>query len=240
MAVTLEEFLKIKETVLPKGRTERNITSKPGSGIAYLKYRLLRPYFKLKAKQFQRKHPQHPWLTATSIRAFDLLLTKDDNGLEYGSGRSTYHFAKLLGQLTSVEHHKEWFNIVQETLTKNKVNNVDLKLIAPNSVYTKPNLSSVDDYFFDQIAYPVKDNVFLDYVNFIDTILNDSLDFILIDGRARVSCSQKAVSKLKSGGLFVLDNSERVRYREIHKMLDKWPNIYSSTGLTDTIIWRKP
>lgn len=240
MAVTLEEFLKVKETVLQNGSKERNITSRPGSGIAYLKYRLLRPYYKLKAKQFQKEHPQHPWLTATSIKAFDLLLKRDDNGLEYGSGRSTYHFAKLLGQLTSVEHHEEWYNIVQETLFKNKVNNVNLKLILPNSTYVKPNLSSVNDYFLSKEEYPVKDDAFMDYVNLVDSIANDSLDFILIDGRARVSCSKKAVSKLKSGGLFVLDNSERVRYREIHEMLQEWPSIYSSTGLTDTIIWRKP
>lgn len=240
MAVTLEEFLKIKETVLTKGHKERNITSKPGSGIAYLKYRLLRPYFKLKAKQFQKNFPEHPWLTATSIKAFDLLLTKEDVGLEYGSGRSTFHFAKLLGKLTSVEHHEEWYHIVQETLTKNKVNNVTLKLILPNTSYNKPNLSSIDDYYLDQGDYPVKDDVFLDYVNLVDSIENDSLDFILIDGRARVSCAKKAIKKLKNGGLFVLDNSERVRYEEIHEMLEEWPSIYTSTGLTDTIIWRKP
>lgn len=239
MAVTLEDFLNVKKTITQNSR-ERNITSRPGSGLAYLRYRLLRPYYKLKAKQFQKKYPQHPWLTASSIKVFDLLLTKDDVGLEYGSGRSTYHFAKLLGHLTSVEHHEEWYNIVKETLTNNKVSNVNLKLIPPNTAYTKPNLSSVDDYYLDAEAYPIKDDVFLDYVHFIDSIPNDSLDFILIDGRARVSCSKKSVSKLKSGGLFVLDNSERVRYREIHEMLETWPNIYSSTGLTDTIIWRKP
>ncbi len=240
MAVTLEKFLKVKETVLQNGPKERNITAKPGSGIAYFEYRLLRPYYKIKAKQFQKKYPQHPWLTATSIKAFDLLLTKEDIGLEYGSGRSTYHFAKLLGQLTSVEHHEEWYNIVESTLTENKIDNVNLKLILPNSAYAKPNLSSVDDYFLDEGEYPVKDAVFLDYFNFIDTILDNSLDFVLIDGRARVSCAKKAESKLKSGGLFVLDNSERVRYKEIHEMLKTWPSLYSSTGLTDTIIWRKP
>ena len=148
MAVTLEDFLNVKKIITQNSR-ERNITSRPGSGLAYLGYRLLRPYYKLKAKQFQKKYPQHPWLTASSIKAFDMLLTKEYVGLEYGSGRSTYHFAKLLGQLTSVEHHEEWYNIVQDTLIKNKVNNVDLKLIPPNSTYTKPNLSSVDDYYLE-------------------------------------------------------------------------------------------
>ncbi len=239
MAVTLEDFLNVKKIITQNSR-ERNITSRPGCELAYLGYRLLRPYYKLKAKQFQKKYPQHPWLTASSIKAFDMLLTKEDVGLEYGSGRSTYHFAKLLGQLTSVEHHEEWYNIVQDTLVKNKVNNVDLKLIPPNSTYTKPNLSSVDDYYLEASAYPVKDDLFKDYINLIDAIPNGSLDFILIDGRARVSCSKKSVTKLKRGGLFVLDNSERVRYKEIHEMLETWPNIYTSTGLTDTIIWRKP
>lgn len=39
-------------------------------------------------------------------------------------------------------------------------------------------------------------------------------DYILVDGRSRVSCLKIALSKIKEdGGILVLDNSERPRYK---------------------------
>jgi hypothetical protein len=83
----------------------------------------------------------------------------------------------------------------------------------------------------------------MDYYNYyskVNEYPDEYFDFVLIDGRARVNCGKNAIDKLKSGGIFILDNSERQRYRPLHELLIKWPSIYTTTGLTDTTIWIKP
>ena len=50
----------------------------------------------------------------------------------------------------------------------------------------------------------------------------------------------RAVVKLKRGGIFILDNSERLRYEPVHRKLRSWKQVFTTTGLTDTTIWFKP
>ena len=49
-------------------------------------------------------------------------------------------------------------------------------------------------------------------------------DLILVDGRDRVRCVKAIVEKniLKSGGILMLDNSERSWYKPIHEILKDW------------------
>jgi hypothetical protein len=52
-----------------------------------------------------------------------------------------------------------------------------------------------------------------EYISFIKK-QNIDFDIILIDGRMRVECIYASISKLKKSGIIILDNSERLRYRE--------------------------
>ena len=54
--------------------------------------------------------------------------------------------------------------------------------------------------------------IFKSYVTQIDEFQDEHFDLILIDGRARPSCIQHSVNKLKRNGLLVLDNADRVYY----------------------------
>ncbi len=240
MAITEVSFFEVKREVEKSPYTKANLTKPKRISLPYLIYRLQRPFFKLKYKHYKKSNPTHPWLTPDGIKALQKLLTKDLKGLEYGSGRSTVFFSKLLKHVTSIEHNELWYNQVTELLLKEAIDNVNLKLVNPNSPQPMPRLSSEEDVLTTAANYPVKDSCFQAYVDVLDDFQDESFDFILIDGRARVSCSFKAIPKLKSGGLFVLDNSERIRYKKIHERLSTWPSIYTTTGLTDTVIWRKP
>mgnify|MGYP002282580474 CR=1 FL=1 len=68
----------------------------------------------------------------------------------------------------------------------------------------------------------------------------ESRDLILVDGRARPECLFMSLDKLKSGGLMVLDNSERERYSIVFDHLKDWSSYTTSNGLTDTTFWQKP
>jgi hypothetical protein len=156
-------------------------------------------------------------------------------GLEYGSGRSTLFFSSCLGNLTSIEHDSSWYNHVKTMLTENEINNVEYKLIPP---LTPERKSAIE--IRDLSAFDFEISNYNEYFSFIVDLPDDHFDFIIIDGRARVECSKRAVGKLKRGGIFILDNSERLRYEPVHHMLRSWKQVFTTTGLTDTTIWFKP
>ena len=143
-------------------------------------------FSRLKQKLYEKKHPDSPWMTPESIKLMDQLINPNDIGLEYGSGRSTFWFAKRCKHLTSVEHNEKWFGIVNKKISMLKNLNVDYSLQGLN-----------DD--------PLKSTYFKTINNFD----NESLDFIIVDGKYRDILSLKAIEKLKKGGLLILDNAER-------------------------------
>lgn len=238
MSYSEEQFLALKEKIESSPFAKSNITRSKKQGLAYLHYRILRPFYKLRYLNFQKKNPSLPWLTPDAIMLLKSMLT-GGKGLEFGSGRSTLFFAKLLDQLVSVEHHEGWYKKVNSMIAEKGIKNTQLHLVRANQEFSLPALSSEEQVFMTKEEYPLNDDIFSDYVNILDQFEDRSIDFILVDGRARNACAMKAESKLKSGGLLVLDNSERARYQMVHHQFKHYPSITTTTGLTDTTIWFK-
>jgi predicted O-methyltransferase YrrM len=61
------------------------------------------------------------------------------------------------------------------------------------------NFANIDYKFYDNLGK---------YAN-TDDIEDNSLDLVIVDGRNRVNCLLNSISKLKMGGVLVLDNAER-------------------------------
>ncbi len=101
------------------------------------------------------------------------------------------------------------------------------------------NEEDIDIYLNEHDEYESKKN-YLNYYNKVNKYPDNFFDFVMIDGRARVRCGLNAMVKLKSGGIFVLDNSERQRYNPLHKALNFWPKVNTTNGITNTTIWVKP
>ena len=218
---------------------KKTIISKKSFSISYIFYRIARPVLKVNYKLFKWLNPQSPWTSQASIKAFEKILNKNMVGFEYGSGFSTLFFSKHLKHLTSVEHNEEWFKIVKTKLKDQGINNVDYHFI-PSSKTEK----NVDYAFYKNYQLTSKDftirKEYHDYFSFVSTFANEHFDFIIVDGRARVECCLNAIPKLKAGGLFVLDNSDRERYQPVFNVLKNWKSITTTTGLFDTTIWFKP
>ncbi|HLM50064.1 MAG TPA: hypothetical protein VK279_05910 [Solirubrobacteraceae bacterium] len=89
---------------------------------------------------------------------------------------------------------------------------------------------------------------FADYVAAIGAERDGSLDVVLVSGRARPGCLMRAVSKLRPGGLLVLDHAERPWYGRVAAELAAagWPRTdFSGPGpyaerFWITAMWRKP
>jgi hypothetical protein len=207
--------------------------------FSYIRYRILRPVLKGYYKLFNLFNPGRPWTTPASIVFFDKVLTKEMTGLEYGSGRSTLFFAKKLKRLISIEHHTAWHEKVTKLLAENKLINVEYLLIPEQPTANSDENIELETKLLKLNGSELR-NEFFNYYNKVNEYPDEYFDFVLIDGRARVKCGLNALKKLKSGGIFVLDNSERPRYLPLHSAFDSWPKVETTTGLTNTTIWIKP
>ena len=214
---------------------KRNLLAPKELSLPYIGYRIARPALKVYNRILKSRLSPAPWMTPASIEILDRLLTKDMNGLEYGSGTSTLFFGERLGALTSVEHDEKWHQIVAQQLEQANLNHVNYYLIVPDQLETNLQIEARNRQPFDG-----ENENYLTYYELTNTFNSDSFDIIIIDGRARVECAKRCVDKLKSGGIMVLDNSERTRYQPAQELFQDWELINTTTGLTDTSIWFKP
>ncbi|MEK6780493.1 MAG: class I SAM-dependent methyltransferase [Bacteroidota bacterium] len=218
---------------------KKNIIAPKSFSMPYIVYRIFRPILKVNYKLFKLFNPQSPWTSQASINVFEKILTKNMIGLEYGSGFSTLFFSKHLKHLTSIEHNEQWFKIVKTKLIELGIINVDYHFIPTSKVEINADYTFYNDYKLTAKDLTIRKE-YHDYFSFVSTFNNEHFDFIIVDGRARVECCLNAIPKLKSGGVFVLDNSDRDRYKPVFAVLESWKRITTTTGLFDTTIWFKP
>lgn len=208
--------------------------------------KLYPPFFwrYLAQRAFHRAHREAPLIVANAVILLDSWIRPSDRGLEWGSGRSTGWLAARLGGLIAVEHDQRWYDRVGERLRRaDLAAKVDYRLIAAPA---------------EQMAEPVDHP----YAGVADQLAEESLDLVLVDGQMRLRCMQKALDKLKPGGLLVLDGANRYvpnqfdggfttvqirqseplsgEWRELLERLRDWRWMNTSDGLWDTRMWVKP
>jgi len=214
---------------------KRKYLAEKNFSFKYIRYRILRPLLKLYTKAFRLFVKNSPWLTPASIVFLNNTLDKTMTFLEFGSGKSTLYFASKVKHLESIEHHEGWYIKIKNLLNEYNYDHVNYILHKPIEEEEKKQIEIRHKQDFDEDLKSYKN-----YYEQLQAYPDEHFDFILVDGRARVECSRRAISKLKNGGVFILDNSERVRYKPIHDMLAGWDKVNTTSGLTDTTLWFKP
>lgn len=188
-------------------------------------------YHKICVILYEKKYPNHPWLTKQSVSLLNTMLSSQDIGVEFGSGRSTKWFLKKISHLTSVENKKDWYQKV-EAACDLEIKNERL------------------DYRFAETQK--------EYSSIINEFDDSSIDFALVDGAYRDLCASSMVRKIKIGGLIVIDNvnlyipNDATRSPDSRKISDgyssedwkkfgesvaEWRMIWTSNGVYDTAIW---
>jgi Methyltransferase domain len=215
-------------------------------GLARRRYRHLTPrYFidRVRLMAYERHHPDAPWLTSEAVAFLERWLELDSLGFEWGSGRSTVWFAQRVRRLISIEHDPRWDEEVRRCLHKEG--------LAPKVSYRH---LAVDDGADRDPPY----------VSAISEYPDATLHFCLIDGvtELRARCALACLSKLKPGGLAIVDNANwflpreprspapdsrgpadgyaSAAWQEFDRRVADWPCIWTSNGVTDTAIWMKP
>ena len=145
-----------------------------------------------------------------------------------------------MAHLTSVEHDEGWHETGLERLRKDKIDNIDLIL--------KP------------LDVPEADGGSAAYVRILDGIAEGGLDFCLVDGMYRGYCAAGVVPKIKSGGMIAIDNAGwflpsqsrtpgarppgsgtyDAAWDRFVASTDAWRRIWTTSGVTDTVIMFKP
>jgi len=188
-------------------------------------------YFKRKIGVilYEKTNPADPWLAKDANLYLQKKLNKTFKVLEIGSGRSTTWFAHRVGKLISIEHDPSWHSLVLDNLCKHQLRNFDLKLVERSN------------YVAEARELP-KD-----------------FDAILVDGIFRDLCALEALKHLKSGGMLIIDDSQRYlpygsktpetiglgplpsnEWNIFHQQTKNWKTRYFSNGVQDTAILIKP
>ena len=144
-----------------------------------------------------------PWLPYAVISYLKSLLTVEAVVFEYGGGGSTLWLAERVGSLTTVEHDPRWWAKIGRELQKSAATNCTLLL------QSLP-MGEVED--------------FEKYVEVIDQFPDERFDLVIVDGMSgcRPACLQHAASKVRRGGLLVLDDAHRKDYETAMKSLQSW------------------
>jgi predicted O-methyltransferase YrrM len=135
---------------------------------------------------------------------------------EWGVGGSTLWLSQWCAGVVSVEHDREWVTKISDELAEYDIQNVTLCHVPLGDDYE----AWINDY--------------------------EPFDLIFVDGRRRAACTGHAVSRLRPGGVLVLDDSQREQYQAaIAAHLAGWPrwdhaNEYGGYAGWTTSIWVKP
>lgn len=136
-------------------------------------------------------------------------LKSDMRVLEFGSGSSTASISERVKEVVSIEHNKQWYEKVKETIGKN----VNLVYVAQN----REPLPSYDDGTYED---------FKDYIlSPLKIAAKEKFDLVFVDGRARVECCRYAANYyLKEDGVIILHDynhpEDKWKRFEYDKVLD--------------------
>lgn len=148
-----------------------------------------------------------PWWTydgIATVAAFLAARGPHATAFEYGSGASTVWLARRAARVTSIEHVPGWADRVRALLAAHDLTNATVRVVeAPPS--TDPVVGSE--------APSGVGHDFADYVAALDDDPGPH-DLVVVDGRARVACLERALATVAPDGMVVVDDAQRARYQD--------------------------
>jgi hypothetical protein len=191
---------------------------------------------------------EQPWVTFDATMLMENIVKEGFRVFEYGGGGSTLFFLKKKATVITVEHNRDWFNDLQQIISRKYNTGWKGELITAEPVADSSQLdiSNPDHYYSDDIGF--RNAIFKNYVSYIDQFPDHSFDIVMIDGRARTSCIKHAAAKVKKGGWFILDNAERAYYtakqqdlltQKFQLILRNFGAVPYSASFSATAIWKK-
>jgi predicted O-methyltransferase YrrM len=165
-----------------------------------------------------------PWFSLSAIHFLDSFVAKPMSVFEYGSGGSTVYFARRATSIVSTEDNRNWLERVQTELSSLGLNNVELQYRA------------FDFHCCERFAESA----------YLHSIPDGAFDIIVIDGTeenvpVRPACFYHAESRIKPGGIIIVDDSWRYPELRAVNRAKSWREFRSigpcRPGVTSTDIY---
>lgn len=131
-----------------------------------------------------------PWWNVETTREVELFLQSRPGAtvFETGAGASTVWLARRAAKVISVEHDPAWHKRFQAMISG--IAGIELRYRElGDGLASDPYVGSIDENA-------------------------DLYDLIVVDGRHRIACLQRAIAHLAPGGMILFDDSGRKRYRD--------------------------
>lgn len=167
-----------------------------------------------------------PWWTLASGRKVRSFLESNPHArvLEWGSGASTIWLGKRSAEVFSIESDAHWAERVKQSAPPH------VHILTPDIPSRRRGVGISSR----RLGFRRLD--FTHYVGAIDD-LPGLFDLIVIDGRAREACLDKALTRLSPGGIILFDNTNRRRYKAALSRYQGAISVSSDIGLTPILLW---
>lgn len=153
-----------------------------------------------------------------AVEQLDKLVFPGARILEWGSGGSSIFFAERGAGVICIEHDRSWARLVRTELARRR--------LSERVTINRIDLSA-------------------DYVAVVDR-LDGRFDLVVVDGRRRVECVEKARNRVAAGGWLVLDDSDRQAYSAAIEQMAGWHNLVfkgprpQTKDDPQTTFWQRP
>jgi hypothetical protein len=156
--------------------------------------------------RLMRTEPDGPWFNTLATARIKDMVQPHWSVFEFGSGRSTAWYADHAASVTALECMAAWHAQVESALSTRA--NGQVELLSARAFVDR--MSSEPDDIFDLIV--------------VDGADFDEAGQELPPDLDRTGCVLASMTKVKPGGVIVLDNSDRPRYRRVEERLSAWPS----------------
>ena len=162
-----------------------------------------------------------PWMNFRVIEWLESYLKPEMRVFEYGSGGSTLFLAERVAHVVSVEHDEGFYAFMSKKLQHQGGSNCTYALNTPQPMESDKLPPYGCTSFTSE--WPTQRTMnFEAYVKTIDNYPDGTFDLVAVDGRARPSCTLRALPKIGTGGWLLVDNMERSRYTIIRDLLAQY------------------
>jgi predicted O-methyltransferase YrrM len=142
--------------------------------------------------------PERPWIVPAAVGWLRRRIRSDWSVLELGAGRSTPWFARRAGRVLSFEDNEFWAGQTRSRLRELGLENVELRHLP------------VDEFAAEVDELPEED---------FDLLV---VDFLEAPTVTRIDVLKPAMTRVRPGGLLLLDDSDRPGYAEAFDLLEAW------------------
>src|ERR1019366_2688084 len=145
-----------------------------------------------------------PWINAPALRFLKGIIRPQWRVFEFGSGRSTIWYAKHVASVVALESAARWHAQVEQDLAR--YDNAAVELLSAREFPSR--MRNELDSTFDLVV--------------VDGPDADECGCVLPPELDRTGCICASVTKVRPGGVLVLDNSDLPRYRQADSTLAGW------------------